>query len=243
MWGPTLSILHCSVGTPTPWPHTSHTSGVNLLTSITASLDSWLQAAQDDGCTAWTLHTTQFVATSNQLRDMYMTINSLHDQLLQCECEHANAEHCMDHLEMQLEMAWLVQKGPYHQLMPQMPQWYICHETKYTDRGASTIWVSPNDEDEDFNFDHDNFHDVASQQDYIKDPKTGCHTICRSSTSPIHSLSAQFNVLFTLTSSHSSTSNLSVIISPTHASTTTQHIPPTLSHSMTQSVLPAHAED
>ncbi|KAG2063510.1 hypothetical protein BDR04DRAFT_1163624 [Suillus decipiens] len=240
---PALSSCH-SVSTPTPRPHSSHTSGLDLLTSIMASLDPRLQAARDDEHTAWTLQTTQLVSTSNQLQDVHMTINSLRDQLLQCERERANAEHCADCLEMQLEMAQLVWKGPDRQLMSQTPQTpqprYIRREMKYTDGGASTIWVSPDDEDEGSNFNHDNLGDVVSQQDYIKDPKTGCHTLRRPSTSPIRqtpSSSAQFNVSFTPTSSRTGMNDLSVIISPT------QHIPPTLSHSMTQSVLPAHAED
>ncbi|KAG1865671.1 hypothetical protein C8R48DRAFT_672286 [Suillus tomentosus] len=77
--------------------------------------------ARDDEHTAQTLQTTQLVSTSNQLQDAHMTINSLHDQLLQCECERANAEHRADRLEMQLEMARLVKKGPDCRLMPQMP--------------------------------------------------------------------------------------------------------------------------
>ncbi|KAG1800913.1 uncharacterized protein HD556DRAFT_1438914 [Suillus plorans] len=163
IWEPALSISCCSVGTPTPRPRTSRTSDLNLLTLITTSLDPQLQAAQDDEHAARTLQTTQLVSMSNQLRDAHMTINSLRNQLLQCECERANAERHADCLEMQLEMARLVQKGPDCRLMPHMPRpQYICHETKYTDGGASTIWVSPDDEDEGFDFNQDNFCDVVS---------------------------------------------------------------------------------
>ncbi|KAG2145472.1 uncharacterized protein EDB93DRAFT_1087086, partial [Suillus bovinus] len=115
---PALSISHRSVSTPTPQPRTSCTSGLDLLTSTTASLDPCPQAARDDERAARTLQTTQLVSTSNQLRDAHMTINSLRDQLLQCEHERANAERHADHLEMQLEMAQLMQKGPDHRPMP-----------------------------------------------------------------------------------------------------------------------------
>ncbi|KAG1842753.1 hypothetical protein DFJ58DRAFT_645183, partial [Suillus subalutaceus] len=92
--------------TPAPCAsRNSHTPGLELLTTISTSLDPHLQAAQDDEQTARTLQSTQVMSLSNQLRDAHMTINSLRDQLLQAERECSNAERRADHFEMQLQMA------------------------------------------------------------------------------------------------------------------------------------------
>lgn len=214
----------------TPAPRAScnsHTPGLELLTTISASLDPCLQAARDDKRTARTLQSTQVMSLSNQLRDAHMTINSLHDQLLQAEHEHSNAERHADRFEMQLQMAQVLHGQDRH---PSQPARYVQRETRYTDGGASTIWVNP---DEDKNpFHHPDEHrDIMSQQDYVEDPTTGRYTRHQASVSPIparhtnrfqpitprQSLSSRFNVSFTPTSAHSN--EFSIVVSPSRCLT------------------------
>jgi hypothetical protein len=233
--GPTLAARHSI--TPASRPsRTSRTPGLDLLTSITASLDPRLHAARDDDRAARTLQTTQIISMSNQLRDANMTINGLRDQLLQVERERTNAERRADRLEMQLEMARLMQHDPDRRQGTR----YVRRETRYTDGGASMIWVSPDDEEDNHNFNHhEDLRDVVSQQDYVEDPKTGRYTLRRPTESPLprrqlnhfqpvtprqsSSLSAQFNVSFTPTSSRTSTNDFSIVISPSRA---TAHVSP-----------------
>ncbi|KAH7919022.1 hypothetical protein BV22DRAFT_1051344 [Leucogyrophana mollusca] len=93
--------------------HTSQSGGLELLNTISQSLDPHLQAAHDDKGSACSLHTTQILSLSNQLRDTQSTINTLHDQLQHLERECNAAECRADRAELQMEMAQMGWWGLY----------------------------------------------------------------------------------------------------------------------------------
>ncbi|KAG1809884.1 uncharacterized protein HD556DRAFT_1435611 [Suillus plorans] len=131
--GPTA---HCATSpTISRPPRISHSAGVDLLTTISASLDPRLQAVRDEEHSACAIQSMQVLSLTTQLCDAHATINKLHGQLAQ------------------LEMAKFMTRTGHQQ------QERVCRETIYRDGGHSTIWVTPDDAGDDFNYDD---HDIAS---------------------------------------------------------------------------------
>ncbi|KAG2108352.1 hypothetical protein DEU56DRAFT_920490 [Suillus clintonianus] len=143
--------------------------GVDLLATISASLDPRLQAVRDEDRSARAIQSTQVMSLTTQLRDAHATVNKLHGQLAQVERERANAERRADRLEMQLEMAKFMQDSRSgHQ-----QQERVRRETIYRDGGRSTIWVTPDEAGDDFGLDD---HDVVSRRDIVEDQRVGRYT-------------------------------------------------------------------
>ncbi|KAG2138461.1 hypothetical protein DEU56DRAFT_944770 [Suillus clintonianus] len=150
-------------------PRTSRSAGVDLLATISASLDPRLQAVRDEDRSARAIQSTQVMSLTTQLRDAHATVNKLHGQLAQVERERANAERRADRLEMQLEMAKFMQDSRSgHQ-----QQERVRRETIYRDGGRSTIWVTPDEAGDDFGLDD---HDVVSRRDIVEDQRVGRYT-------------------------------------------------------------------
>ncbi|KAG1748000.1 uncharacterized protein EDB91DRAFT_1079658 [Suillus paluster] len=80
-------------------PRTSHSAGVDLLTTISASLNPCLQAVRDEERSAHAIQSMQVMSLTTQLRDAHATINNLHGQLAQVEQECANTEYHVDRVE------------------------------------------------------------------------------------------------------------------------------------------------
>lgn len=70
-----------------PRARNSRTAPLDLLGSITRSLDLHLHAARNDERSARTLQTTQILSLSNQLRDSQTAMNDLRNRLTQVERE------------------------------------------------------------------------------------------------------------------------------------------------------------
>lgn len=85
-------------------PRTSRTGPLDLLSSITCSLDPNLHAACDDERSAQSIQTMHLLSLSNQLRDAQATINDLRTQLSHSKRECSDAERRADRAEMQLDM-------------------------------------------------------------------------------------------------------------------------------------------
>ncbi|KAG1789266.1 uncharacterized protein HD556DRAFT_1447115 [Suillus plorans] len=148
-------------------PRSSRSAGVDLLTTISVSLDPCLQAVQDEERSARAIQSMQVLSLTTQLRDAHATINKLHGQLVQVEQDCSNSKHHADHLEMQLEMAKFMTRTGHQQ------QEHVHHETIYRDKGHSTIWVTPDDAGDDFNYDD---HDIALRHDVVEDSRAGHYT-------------------------------------------------------------------
>ena len=133
---PTGSIVHCTpadhLQTPvtTSCPCISCNALLNLLGSITCSLDPNLHAGCDDEQSACSLQITHLLSLGNHL--------ALSD------CKHSDAECCADHAEVQLEMERRMTQR--QRLYPTPPQdHHYCMETRYRGGGGSTTWVDPDD--------------------------------------------------------------------------------------------------
>jgi hypothetical protein len=149
-------------------PRTSRSAGVDLLTTISASLDPHLQAVRDEERSARAIQSTQVLSLTTQLRDAHGTINKLHDKLAQVERERADSERRADRFEMQLEMTKFMQGSRNHSGHQQQER--VRRETVYRDGGRSTIWVTPDEDD--FGLDD---HDIVSRHD-IEEKRAGHYT-------------------------------------------------------------------
>ncbi|KAF9019861.1 hypothetical protein BDZ89DRAFT_1206543 [Hymenopellis radicata] len=85
-------------------PRTSRPDAQNLLSSISSALDPAAQAARDDERSARSFQTTQYLALSNQLRDMQTQISQLQMQLMESERGRQAAEHRVALMEMKAEL-------------------------------------------------------------------------------------------------------------------------------------------
>jgi hypothetical protein len=90
---------------------------MDLLSSISHSLDPGLNAARDEDRSAQTIQTTQILSLLNQLHDTQATANDLCNCLLQSDRDHNDAECHADCAELQLEMARMT-RGQYASCSP-----------------------------------------------------------------------------------------------------------------------------
>ncbi|KAH7930087.1 hypothetical protein BV22DRAFT_1125242 [Leucogyrophana mollusca] len=155
--GPIARRASDRLGTPVARTQRApRTGGLDLLNTIANSLDPRVQTSRDEERSARSMHTTQFLSLSNQLRDAQHTINDLRDQLLRVERDRSDAERRADRAEMQREMMQMAQG---HGMQRQT----VRRETRYRDGGASTVWISPSDEEDNAPYTFDD--EIISQHD------------------------------------------------------------------------------
>lgn len=136
--------------TPTTRPRTSRTAPMDLLHTITRSLDPNARAARDDERTARSLQSTQLLALSNQLRDSQAAVEDLCNRLRDADCR-------ADRAEMELTMERMT-RGRQHGRSPSRRRDYrspshhrgdrrVRREIRYRSGGGSVTWVTPSDEE------------------------------------------------------------------------------------------------
>lgn len=214
----------------TPHTRSSRAGGLELLGSISQSLDPHLLAARDEERAARAMQNTQLLALSNQLRDAQITIDNLRNQLSQVERDRNLTERRADRLKIQLDMIRMSQgRGSGGMSLGRgsggMPQGQgsgvLRRETRYADGGASTIFISPSDDVEFNDVFADEEQDVVSRRYFTEDPVTGRYTrpVRSCSTSPtLHPRqryhSASMTTLATPSSSRHTASGVNVSLSP-----------------------------
>ena len=135
---------HLQTPVTTSCPHTSCNALLNLLGSITCSLDPNLHAACHDEQSAHSLKTTHLLSLGNQLCDSRAAINNLCNHLALLDHEYNDAKHCANHTEVPLKMERRMAQG--QRLYPTLPWDHYYHmETRYRSGGGSTPWVDPDD--------------------------------------------------------------------------------------------------
>lgn len=138
--------------TPRP-PRASRTAPLDLLNTLTNSLDPGARSAREEERTARSLQATQLLALSNQLRDAQAALEAARNQ------SHA-AERRADNAELELRMERMTRghqeyrnpyhrsSSPHHRSPTHRHSVHVRHETRYRSGGGSVVWVTPSDEEQ-----------------------------------------------------------------------------------------------
>lgn len=134
-------------------PQASRTAPLDLLNTLTNSLDPDARSAREEERTVRSLQATQLLALSNQLRDAQAALEAARNQ------SHA-AERRADNAELELRMERMTRgrqeyRSPYyqspsprHHTPTQHHSHRVRRETRYRSGGGSVMWVTPSDEEQ-----------------------------------------------------------------------------------------------
>lgn len=147
------------LGTPRP-PRASRTAPLELLNTITRSLDPGARSAREEERTARSLQATQLLTLSNQLRNAQAALEAARNHT-------HTAERRADNAELELRMERMTRgrqdyRSPYYRSPSprrrnpsprrRSPTPHrslrVRRETRYRSGGGSVMWVTPSDEEE-----------------------------------------------------------------------------------------------
>lgn len=176
-------------------PRALKTSGMELLSNISRSLDPGARAAREEERSARSLQSTQLLALTNQVRDSQVMLEDLRSRLSAAERRADNAE-----LELRVER---MTRGRQHN-RSQSPHSNsrrhnnrrIRRETRYRGGGGCITWVTPSDEEDEMmrSAGHDN-SDIEWRQYGTPRPTPQRPSLYRRrSASPINSRRGQRDV-------------------------------------------------